>query len=299
MAQYKVIINGRAGALIGNDGKSKIDGIRRAFANEGVDIDLQILTGDALVDAISAWADSETERLILGGGDGTVNTGASKAAAAGKILGILPMGTLNLYAQDLGIPLDVEEAVHALVQGDVREVDYAEINGHLFLCNTMLGILPPFMAQREHLRGASFLYRYYSLIRMGVRLLWRNPRFYVKLHTKDMTRKMKVRGIAVCNNQYHDAHSLLPHRATLDAGKLTVYLTRNPTRRGILLIALKVFLGTWQHERDIKSYETKKVTIATRRKRVSVVADGEILKLETPLTYKIVPRGLRVIGGRP
>ncbi len=295
MAEYKVIINSRAGVLVGGDEKTVLSGIRQAFADEGIDADLEVLTGEALSEAIAKAGESEADRIIIGGGDGTVNAGASMAAAAGKILGILPMGTLNLYAQDLGIPLDLEEAVHALIRGEVRQVDYAEVNGNLYLCNSVLGILPPLMEQSEKLRGASLIQRYSSLFRMIVRLLKRNPRFYVKLQIEGRTREMKVRGIAICNNEYHDAFTLFPHPVPLDAGKLTVYLTREPTRLGTLLITLRVLLGTWQKDRDIKSFSTQEVTISTRRKRISTVTDGEILKFPPPLTYRIIPRGLRVM----
>ena len=295
MPEYTVIINGNAGVLVEEDQESVIDRIRGAFANEGVDVDIQVMTGDALGTAIAKAGESQGDRIIIGGGDGTVNAGARKAAATGKILGILPMGTLNLYARDLGIPLDLEEAVHALIRGEVRHVDYAEINGNLYLCNSMLGILPPLMEQREKLRGAPALQRYGSLLRMIARILQRNPRFYIKMHMEGKTREMKVRGVIVCNNEYHDAHSLFPHPTPLDAGKLTVYLTRDPTRLGVLMIALRVFLGTWQKEHDIQEYATTKVVISTRRKQVSTVTDGEILKLKPPLTYQIIPRGLRVM----
>lgn len=295
MPEYTVIINGNAGVLIEEDQKSVLDQIRGAFANEGIDVDIQVLTGDALGAAIETAGKSKTDRIIIGGGDGTVNAGASKAAATGKILGILPMGTLNLYARELGIPLDLGEAVQVLIRGEVRNVDYAEINGNLYLCNSMIGILPPLMEQREKLRGAPAWQRYGSLLRMIARLLKRNPRFYIKMHMAGKTREMKVRGVVVCNNEYHDAHSLLPHPTPLDAGKLTVYLTRDPTRRGMLMIALRVFLGTWEKERDIQEYTTSKVIISARRKQVTTVTDGEILTQKPPLTYQIIPRGLRVM----
>ena len=290
-----VIINGNAGILAGEDRESVLGRIRQAFAEEGVDAEIRVLSGEALRVAVANACDSDAERIFIGGGDGTVNLGAAMSAAADKVLAILPMGTLNLYAQDLGIPLEPADAVRALVNGRVRRVDYAEVNGNLYLGNSTVGILPPLTAQHEKTRGASILRRYGSILRVAARLLWRNPRFQATLHMAERDLKMKVHGIVICNNAYHDAYSLFSEPTPIDSGKLTVYMNRNPTRRGMLMLALRLLLGTWRKDRDIEAFPTREVTIETRRRRLRTVTDGEILELWTPLRYRVVPLGLRVV----
>jgi diacylglycerol kinase family enzyme len=185
--------------------------------------------------------------------------------------------------------------VRALLHGEIRRVDYAEVNGRLFLCNSIIGILPPLMEKRESLRGASDFARNAALLKLGYKIFKRSPRLHVTVNMDGTGLKCKVRGIAICNNDYHDAHSLFPHKAPLDAGKLKVYLPPNPSRRETVRILLRVLLGTWRHDRDIIAYETQEVTIETRRRRVRLVIDGEPEEMEPPLNYHIRPRALRVI----
>jgi len=295
MAQIAVIINGRAGVLVGGNGEPLLDRIRQAFADEGVDVDMQVRTGKQIGQAIDAAVQGESDRIIVGGGDGTVNTAAAAVARAGKILGILPMGTLNLYAQDLGIPLDPAEAARVLIHGEVRPVDYAEIEGRLYLCNSIIGIIPSLMREREKQRGESFPRRLRGVIQTAYNLFMRDPCLRIELDTGGKREMMEIRGMAVCNNGYHNAFALFPEPVTLDAGKLGVYFAREPTRLGTLLLSARLLLGTWKKEPDLLEFKVEQVSINTRRRKMTVVTDGEILDIPAPLNYRIVPRGLRVI----
>lgn len=295
MTAFEIIINSDSGVLAEGGGEKVLDDIRRAFADEQVDADLKVCSGDAIAENIRLAVESDRDIIVVGGGDGTVNTAASAVADAGKVLGILPMGSLNLYARDLKMPLDLTEAVHSLVHGEIRPVDYAEVQGRLYLCNSVIGILPPLVRHRERLRGESIFRRIWGVIRISFRLLKRNPRFHVDLVLNGERHHMKLRGLAVCNNAYHDAYALFPSPVPLDAGRLMVYAAKGPTRLGTLLLTLRLFLGTWNQERDLVSFPTDKVTLSTRRKLVSTVTDGEIIEFRQPLTFRIHPRGLRVI----
>jgi hypothetical protein len=91
----------------------------------------------------------EIDAVVVGGGDGSVRTVASVLADTGVPLGVLPLGTLNHFARDLGIPLDVEAAAETIAKGDVRVVDLAKANGEIFINNASIGIYPYLVIARE------------------------------------------------------------------------------------------------------------------------------------------------------
>jgi diacylglycerol kinase family enzyme len=110
--------------------------------------------------------------VVVGGGDGSVSAAASVLAGSNISLGILPLGTLNHFARDLGLPLELEGAVRLIAAGRVRLVDVGEVNGRVFLNNSSLGIYPHLVAERDRYRRhgpARWLAAVFALCRV----LWR------------------------------------------------------------------------------------------------------------------------------
>ena len=88
--------------------------------------------------AIASGADV----IAAGGGDGTISTVANQLVGTGVALGVLPFGTLNHFAKDLGIPLDPRGAVEVVCRGAIKQVDVGEVNGFYFINNSSLGVYP-------------------------------------------------------------------------------------------------------------------------------------------------------------
>src|SRR6185503_11351427 len=86
--------------------------------------------------------------VVAGGGDGTVSTAAGALAGTGVPLGVLPLGTLNHFAKDLGIPLDLGDAARVIVAGWTQTVDVGEVNGRLFVNNASVGMYARLIAER-------------------------------------------------------------------------------------------------------------------------------------------------------
>jgi diacylglycerol kinase family enzyme len=109
---------------------------------------VRVTPGKSLREAAArAVADPTCAVVVAGGGDGTVNAVAGVLAGTEKPLGVLPLGTLNHFAKDLGIPHEVERAVQLLGTGAPRRVDVAEVNGRVFVNNSSIGVYP--LAVRE------------------------------------------------------------------------------------------------------------------------------------------------------
>ena len=90
--------------------------------------------------------------VIVGGGDGTISAAASALVGTKTQLGILPLGTLNHFARDLGIPTEISEAVSLIATGKERRVDVAEMNGRIFINNSAIGLYPLMVRDRDQQR---------------------------------------------------------------------------------------------------------------------------------------------------
>src|SRR5205085_4914339 len=125
--------------------------ISRAFSAHGARVQIVTPDRDNDIRAITRRAIADgVETIVAAGGDGTINAVAAEVADSGRTLGVLPLGTLNHFAKDLGIPLDLERAVQVITRGRVAPVDVAEVNGRVFVNNSSLGIYPHIVSMRRH-----------------------------------------------------------------------------------------------------------------------------------------------------
>ena len=146
-----VVLNAGSGD---GSAESAAETLRRIFAETGRELHVVMLTHDVdLLRVIDdAIADGVTV-IVAGGGDGTVNGVANAIAGRGVAFGVLPLGTLNHFARDLGIPILLEDAARVILAGHTISVDTADVNGRLFLNNSSVGLYPRIVQLRERYRA--------------------------------------------------------------------------------------------------------------------------------------------------
>ena len=239
--------------------------------------------------------------MVVGGGDGTIAAAGARLKGTGIALGILPLGTMNMLAKDLGIPLGLDAAALALAQGEIREIDVAEVNGHVFLCNSVIGSPSWLGRHRERQRGRASLRTRLAFAIAGLRAEWRHRpmRLRVELDARRRPVRLWTRAVAVANNRYAEGFGLFMARPRLDQGELALYIAR---RYGIwwwMRLMAGMFLGTWRGSKLVHEREAQQVTIRSPRTALRVMNDGEALVLASPLAYRIHPAALRVIVPPP
>ena len=157
---------------------------------------------------------------MVGGGDGTVGTVAGVMAGTGVPLGILPLGTLNHFAKDLGLPLDVVGAARLIAAAVTRDVDVAEVNGRVFVNNSSVGIYPLMVTDRDLRRRRHGLGKWLAMSLAFVRMLWRFPRRRLRLRAEGWTTPYRTPCLFVGNNEYSMELLSLGQRRRLDGGEL-------------------------------------------------------------------------------
>ncbi|GJE31744.1 lipid kinase YegS [Methylobacterium oxalidis] len=240
--------------------------------------------------------------LVVAGGDGTVACAASVLCGSetplGRLpLGLLPLGTMNLLAKDLGPPLDLDGAVAAIGSGVVRRIDVGAVNGEVFLINSVLGMPARLAHHREAQRGRPSLAGLARWTLGLVRHLGRYPRLSVTARIDGQERRLRVRALAVVNNDYREAPGQILVRASLDGGSLTLYVLPrlSPWRLLRVGLALALALGDWRGLPGVERRAVADLTLSAPRRALRVMNDGEARLLASPLRYRILRRALLVM----
>jgi YegS/Rv2252/BmrU family lipid kinase len=287
-----VLLNGQAGscdvaaatALIESLGEK--NGVRVAVVAFGAGSDLTALAKEAIA--------SGAEIVAAGGGDGTISAVAAALVGTDVALGVLPLGTLNHFAKDLGIPLKLEDAIDALINGESIEIDVAEINGKVFLNNSSLGLYPRIVRQREahQKRG---LPKWVAFLRALLYVARNHSSLYLRLKVDDERSEFrKTPFIFIGNNKYELAGLQIGKRNSLVGAHLWICKAPDATRGGLLRLTLRALAGRL-NERDLEATEAKEAWIETRGRHAHVSADGEVLSMAGPLHYKSRPQALKVM----
>ena len=230
--------------------------------------------------------------LCAGGGDGTVSGIAARCVKKNLVLGVLPLGTMNNFSKDLGIPQDVTKACKIIARFKINKVDYATVNNELFLNNSSVGAYARYVIEREGQQKAHGKISAYftSLIatvdKIGL--------LDVRLQYNNNSQSVKTPIIFISNNDYNINEKHFIRRKTLSSGELNVHILTLP-KDNIMLNTLKHIITPNKTPIRYKSFHTKKLIIDTPNSKISIAKDGEIISTKLPLTYKIHSKKLSVI----
>lgn len=232
--------------------------------------------------------------LVACGGDGTVNGVASAILGSEAALGILPMGTLNHFAKDLGIA-SLATAEQTLFEGGVRLVDVGSVNGRVFVNNSGIGIYPVIVLERDAARKSG-MPRWPAFVWACLKAVAKPPMIRLHLEADEARLRRFTPFLFVGNNVYRTEGLGVGRRARLDGGVLGICTAPHHGRLGVVRLALRSIAGTIRQDRDFTVLEARRLTVRTPRRTVRVSLDGELWSLEPPLEYEILPRALKVLA---
>jgi diacylglycerol kinase family enzyme len=287
-----VILNASAGR---SDKHELADRLVLMFEAEGVNARVILAcSGEEIVAAARRLAAEGASALVAGGGDGTVNTVASIALESGMPFGVLPLGTLNHFAKDLGLPLDIDCAVRAIAHGRVERVDVGDVNGRIFVNNSSLGIYPRIVRHRTR-KQREGMGKWAAFAWAAMRVLRRHIFLAVGLVADDKRLSRRTPFVFVGNNEYQMESLRMGSRTCLSAGRLSVVVARRPGRWGLVRLALRALLGRLHAAKDFDVLCTRELEVETPHAQLDVATDGEVTRMGTPLRYRVLPGALQVI----
>jgi diacylglycerol kinase family enzyme len=286
-----VIINEQSGTARNPDAGAQI---QSAFAMHGREVRLERVRDPGDLPARARRAASNGEVLVAAGGDGTVNAVAGVAVGTDSIMGVLPMGTLNHFAKDLGVPLDLEHAVATIVRGHERSVDVGEVNGRVFVNNSNVGLYPRMVWERdeEQRRGR----KKWTAFAIAMLRTWRSYRtITARLMVSGKAAVVRTPFVFVGNNYYVVEGFQLGGRSRLDEGRLSIYMAPECGRFEILSLPVRALTRRLSSGAPFVEFDAETVAVDVESRRVSVALDGEVALMTSPLEYRIRRRALKVI----
>jgi diacylglycerol kinase family enzyme len=253
-------------------------------------------SAELVAEAVKCAAEAGEDAVVAAGGDGTIRTVASALVGSDLPLGVLPLGTLNHFAKDLGIPLDLEEAVKTIAARRTIKVDVGDVNGLTFLNNSSIGIYPDIVVAREALRREGrWKWPAFGAATAAVLRNYRGVK--VKITADSSVQVARTPFLMVGNNEYETEGLRLGARPRLNRGRLSAYLAPRLHARelpGLLALALA---GRVRENHNFEWFMARELRAETPESRsVRVAVDGEVVQMTTPLNYRVRPLALRVIA---
>lgn len=294
MPKIAIIINAGSGSESDND--ALIRKLGEEFDARGIEADIKLAeSGEELVKLAGEAAESDCETIVAGGGDGTISAVAAEVIKSKKILGVLPLGTLNHFSKDLNIPQILKEAVQVIAEGNTAEIDVGEVNGKLFLNNSSIGLYPRIVKKREQQQrlGRS---KWVAAFWAAILILRRHPFLDIKLKLENEILRRRTPLIFIGNNEYEMEAFNIGRRASLSGGKLSLYILNRTGRWGLIILTIRSLFGKLRQAKEFEAVLIEECEIETRRKKLLLVAlDGEVTAMKAPLKYRIRPKALKVM----
>ncbi|MEW5726980.1 MAG: lipid kinase MamU [Pseudomonadota bacterium] len=289
-----LVVNPSAGTFRRMPLAPTVEAIARALRQEGHSVEVSVPARRDIPAALSAMAARpDIDAVIAGGGDGTILTAILAGLGGDKPLGLLPLGTLNLFARDLGLPLDPIEAAFVLGRATPAEIDLAEVNGHPFAIWASLGMHPWTVRRRDKLqREGQPKWRAFALA--AFRALRRYPMVTATLTVGGESTSIHTPMLIISNNAWREEVPPLSRQA-LDRGELVVHVAKASTRWDVVKLAFNALLGRWKTNRLLRTLTAEEVRVTSRHGRMVVSLDGEVTALRTPLVFRLRPKALRVL----
>lgn len=294
MKSAYVIVNAGSG---GGHDDERVQWLTGLFERAGATAEVHLARGGVELTALAKEALARRPDVVVaGGGDGTISGVASVLAGSDVPLGVLPLGTLNHFAKDLGMPLDVEAAIRRIVDGRQMRVDVGEVNGRVFINNSSLGLYPDIVHDRERQRKRLGRSKWPALAWASVTALRRFSFMSVRLSIDGRDRPRRTPFVFIGNNAYVMQGFAIGERTAIDGGHLSLYVVHRAGRLRLLQLAIRALFGRLDQARDFEVTPATKIVVESRKKRVRVATDGEITMMTPPLRFRIRPASLVVVG---
>lgn len=269
--------------------------IEELFRKHGADVTIrEVAPQDIALAARDALKD-HPDAIVAGGGDGTVSAVASALAGGSTPLGVLPLGTLNHFAKDLHIPVDVDKAVQTIAQRHVKRVDVGRVGDRIFINNASIGLYPSIVERRERLRRLG--HAKWTAFALATRdVLRRGDEVSIRLESHDTAIAARTPFLFVGNNEYLVEGIHLGARTRLDGGRLSAYFAPPVRTRDLPKLFARALFGYARREHALEVLSAAELWVGTPDgRRMKVACDGELLALSTPLHFRAWPGALAVI----
>ncbi|HWO21637.1 MAG TPA: diacylglycerol kinase family protein [Kofleriaceae bacterium] len=291
--RFAILVNSSAGVLDRAACEERVGQIRAAFAAQGAKTEISLCEPARLSRTARQLASRSFDAVIAAGGDGTVSAVAAGLAGTAMPLAVIPLGTLNHFAKDLAMPLELDDAVRAICDGTTEPVDVGEVNGHVFINNSSIGLYPEAVIVRDDQRKRGWR-KLPAMLLASARVLWRFPLLAISVTTPERTVTTKTPLVFFGNNEYTTTLPSVGRRESLDRGVLAIHTVRAKSRAKMLWLVVRALFRRPEVIDDFETQQVTRATVRCKKRHLVVALDGEVVRMTSPLSYRIRPGALLV-----
>lgn len=271
---------------------AELSALEQAASDAGLEV-VRVAHG---LDCVSLIRDRMREGIrlfIAAGGDGTINSVIQPLIHTDAILGVIPAGTYNHFAKDLGIPLSWREALEVVVSGATRPIDTARINERFFVNNISMGLYPELVARREE-KGRDYP-RWKARLYAAFGTLQKFPHVAVTLDSEHHQEVIRTHVLMISNNSYDLSRlGIEAPRLALEEGRLSVYWLPHMPRLALTRFVAHYLAGRVREAPGFRSFRTSRIKVDSSKQHLHIGVDGEVVTMATPLLITIAPQSLSV-----
>ncbi|MEX2246776.1 MAG: diacylglycerol kinase family protein [Dehalococcoidia bacterium] len=235
-------------------------------------------------------AEHEVDVLLVNGGDGTVNEVVNGLAGTRTALAVLPGGTANVWAKEIGLSRKPMHALRAALDGERRSVDLGRAGERYFLLMAGVGLdaeIVPRVGSRLKRRAGALAY-----ITAGAGPALRGKSHATRMTIDGAAKETGLHWMIVGNTRSYGGLVRITHRATVTDGRLDMALMHRGGIRRLIVDGVRVLRG--RHERSLNVTYVQAASIDVETAGIPVQVDGEAHGV-TPMRFEAVPGALEVI----
>lgn len=229
--------------------------------------------------------------VVAVGGDGTLNAVCQAVVGQGVPFGVLPQGTFNYFGRAHGISQDTEQAVEDLLNARLEHVSLGRINDRYFLVNASLGLYPELLEDREQYKQRYGRSRWVALYAALITLARAHQQLDILLDYAGQQQRLRTPTLVVCNNPLQLRHIGIDMQLPDNDDHLIALASRPVGTASLYMLLFQGLLSRMGEAENVISIGFQNMTVrpGLRPRLVKVAVDGEILRMRTPLHFRLEP----------
>ncbi len=290
--QVLIIYNPAAGQS--SDLKSTLDRVAALWRDRGWQVQIAATTaaGDATTKAKQA-AQAGYHAVIAAGGDGTVNEVVNGLIGTATALGTLPLGTVNIWAREMGLSMDMLKAAESMSKSELTQIDVGIAGNRYFLLMAGIGFdaaVTATVSSVEKKRLGAIAY-----VKQAIQLAWNFRGVSPKLRIDGKRVRGKILMVIIGNSQLYGGVVKFTANATIDDGLLDVCVIKGQGMLSAPRRLISIFARHYNRDPLVQYFQAQQIEIRGKRGKVlPVQVDGDYLG-KTPMNFRVVPNSLWIM----